>query len=241
MPRRFTAYPSAFVLERAEGGVPADPFALPAFPADEPPVEVAFVSPHAPLRSAVGDGPAEASARKHAEPDGAPDPPLPSELVAEKSSEADDGLVPQLVPRLALVGTPGVASAVEQVEARVGSWADPMPAIDPVNHAIASASAFARTRESEAVTLLLLASASAAGPVVVGVDPSGADGFGCDAAAFVGTLASVPGPLAEVEPCPADPGVAVFELEAVTGWLDVTVAGPASPPVAVADPPTVDP
>jgi hypothetical protein len=116
-----------------------------------------------------------------------------------------------------------------------------MPAIDPVNHAIASASAFARTCESEAVTLLLLASASAAGPVVVGVDPSGADELGCDAAAFVGTLASVPGPLAEVEPCAADPGVAVFELEAVTGWLDVTVAGPALPPVAVADPPTVDP
>jgi hypothetical protein len=91
MPRRFTACPSAFVLERAEGGVPADPFALPAFPAGEPPVEVALVSPHEPLRSAVGDGPAEASARKHAEPDGVPDPPFPSELFAEKSSEADDG------------------------------------------------------------------------------------------------------------------------------------------------------
>jgi hypothetical protein len=116
-----------------------------------------------------------------------------------------------------------------------------MPAIDPVNHAIASASAFARTCESEAVTLLLLASASAAGPVVVGVDPSGADGFGCDAAAFVGTLAWVPGPLAVVEPCATDPGVAVFELVAVTGWLDVIVAGPALPPVADADPPIVDP
>ena len=65
----------------------------------------------------MGDGPAEASARRHAEPDGVPDVPFPSELFAEKSSEAEDGSVPQLVPRLASVGMPGDASAVEQVEA----------------------------------------------------------------------------------------------------------------------------
>jgi hypothetical protein len=91
IPRTLAALLSTFVFARAEGDVPADPFALPAFPADEPRVGVAPVSPHEPLRSAAGDGPAEASARKHAEPDGAPDPPFPSELFAEKSSEADDG------------------------------------------------------------------------------------------------------------------------------------------------------
>jgi hypothetical protein len=189
----------------------------------------------------VGDGPAEASAKKHAEPDGVPEAPFPSELFAEKSSEADDGWVPHLVARLASVGMPGDASAVEHVEARVGSSADPMPATDPANDAVASASAFARTRESEAVTLVSLASASAAGPDVVGVDPSGAEGVGCDADALVGTVASVPGPLAEVDPFVGDPGAAVFELDAVTGSVDVSVAGPASPSVADADPPTVEP
>jgi len=189
----------------------------------------------------VGDGPAEASARRHAEPDGVPDVPFPSELFAEKSSEAEEGSVPQLVPRLTSVGMPGDASAVEHVEARVGSSADPTPGTAPANDPVASASAFTRTRESETVTSLSLASASAVGPDVVGVDPSGAEGFGCDADALVGTFASVPGPLAEVEPCAGEPGAAVFELEAVTGSLEVTVAGPALPPVADADPPTVDP
>jgi hypothetical protein len=238
MPRTFAAKLSPFVFERVVGvGLP-DPF---AFPADEPDGGVAPCSPHESLTSAVGDGPAEASARKHAEPDGVPDAPFPSELSAEKSSDADDGPVPQLVPRLASVGTPGDASAVEHVEARVGSSADPTPATDPANAAVASASAFARTCESEAVTLVLLASASTAGPDVVGVDPSGADGFGCDADPPTGTLASVPGPVAVVEPSVVDPGAAVFELEAVTGSLDATVAGPALPPVADADPPTVEP
>ena len=192
------------------------------------------------MRSAAGDGPAEASARKHAEPDGVPDAPFPSEPFAEKSSEADDGWVPQLVPRLASVGTPGDASAVEHVEARVGSSADANPATAPANAAVASPRAFPRTREFEAVTLLLLVSAFAAGPDVVGVDPSGVEGFGCDADASVGTLATVPGPLADVEPRAADPGAAVFELEAVTGSLDATVAGPALPPVPEAEPPTVE-
>jgi hypothetical protein len=237
MPRMFAANAAAFVFERVAVVAPADPF---AFPADEPAEGVALCSAHELLRSAVGDGPAEASARKHADPDGVPDAPFPSELFAEKSSEADEGSVPQLVPRLASVGTPGDASAVEHVEARVGSSADPMPAIEPANAAVASASAIARTRESEAVTLVRLVSASAAGPDVVGADPSGAEGFGCDADAPVGTVASVPGPVAEVEPCAGDPGAPVFELEAVTGSLDATVAGPASPPVADADPPTVE-
>lgn len=238
MPRMFAAKPWPLVFERVVGVALLDPF---AFPADEPAGAVAVCSPHELLTSAVGDSPAEASARKHAEPDGVPEAPFPSELFAEKSSDADDGPVPQLVPRLMSVGTPGDASAVEQVEARVGSSADPMPAIDAANAAVASASASARTRESEVVTLVLLASTSATGPDVVGVDPSGIDGFGWDADPPTGTLASVPGPVAVVEPLAVDPGVTVFELDAVTGSLDVTVAGPALPPVADADPPTVEP
>jgi hypothetical protein len=36
-------------------------------------------------------------------------------------------------------------------------------------------------------------------------------------------------------------GEAVFELDAVIGSLDTTVAGPALPPLAEADPPAVEP
>jgi hypothetical protein len=237
MPRTLPAKPSGFAFERAAGVVLADPF---AFAPDEPAGLVALCALHESLRSAAGAGPADASARKHAEPDGVPEAPFPSELLAEKSSDADDGPVPQLVPRLASVGTPGDASAVEHVDARVGSSAN-IPPNHPANAAVASASAFARMRESEAVTLVRLASASAVGPDVVGVDPSGADGFAWDADPPTGTVASVPGPLADVEPRAVDPGAPVFELEAVTGSLDATVAGPVLPPVADADPPTVEP
>jgi hypothetical protein len=100
---------------------------------------------------------------------------LPSEPFAEKSSETEDGPVPQLVPRLRSVGTPGDASAVEHVDAKVGSSTVPMPAADPANEPVTVATAFARTFESEVETLLSLASASTAGPDVVGADPSGAD------------------------------------------------------------------
>jgi hypothetical protein len=51
------------------------------------------------------------------DPDGVPAAPLPFELFEAKSSDTKDGLVPQLVPRLASVGTPGEASAVEHVDA----------------------------------------------------------------------------------------------------------------------------
>jgi hypothetical protein len=51
------------------------------------------------------------------DPDGVPAAPLLPEPFALKSSDAEDGDVPQLVPRLASVGTPGEASAVEQVDA----------------------------------------------------------------------------------------------------------------------------
>ncbi len=53
-------------------------------------------------------------------------------------------------------------------------------------------------------------------------------------------MAVVPGPLADVELLdgPLDP--LVFEVDAVIGWLDAMVAGPALPPVAEADPPAVE-
>jgi len=144
------------------------------------------------------------------------------------------------VPRLTSVGTPGDASAVEHVEAFVGSWADPIPASDPAKAARAVAIAFARTRESEVETVVRLASAFAVGPVVVGAgaDPSGADGLGCDA--VNGAVALVPGPVADVEPRDGAFGPVVFELDAVIGWLVAIVAGPALPPFAEADPPAVE-
>jgi hypothetical protein len=167
---------------------------------------------------------------------------LPPASFALKSSDAVDGWAPQLVPRLAPVGTPGEASAVEQVAAFVGSSADPIPATDPPNAALAVATASARTRESEAEMFVWLASAVAEGPDVagVGVEPSGAAGSGSDADAVVGTVALVPGAVADVEPdCPVEPSV--FEPDTVIGSLDPTVAGPALPPLAEADPPAVEP
>jgi hypothetical protein len=191
-------------------------------------------------RSLVGEGPADPFASKHAEPDGDPAAPLPSEPFAEKSSEAEDGWVPQLVPRLASVGMPGAASPVEHVDRYVGSSAEPTPATDPANEPVMVATAFALTRESEVDMDVRLASAFAAGPDVVGAEPSGVDPSGSDADAVVGTVAVVPGLAAVVEPCAGAFGLAVFELDAVIGLLDATVAGPALPPFAEAEPPRVE-
>ena len=243
MPSRAAASREAPSLEP----VAVDPLRAP-FPLSSPlPGAVEGLVPpcvvHGLLRSVVGDAPADAFAPRHVDPEGDPPPPLPSVPFAEKFSDADDGALPQLVPRLASVGTPGVASAVEQVEAYVGSSAEPIPANDPANVPVALATAFARTCPSEVDTLLRLASAFAVGPLVVGAgaDPSGAEGLGCDAEAVVGTVALVPGPVAEVEPRAGAFGAPVFELEAVIGSLDATVAGPALPPLTEADPPAVEP
>jgi hypothetical protein len=197
---------------------------------------------HGLLKSVVGDGPADAFAPRHVDPEGDPPPPL-SAPFAEKSSDADDGALPQLVPRLASVGTPGVASAVEQLEAYVGSSAEPIPVAEPPKAPVAVATAFARTCPSEVDTLLRLASALAVGPVLVGAgaDPSGAERSGCDAEAVVGTVARVPGPAAEVDPRVGAFGDPLFELDAVIGSLDATLAGPALPGVADVDPPAVEP
>jgi hypothetical protein len=131
---------------------------------------------HVLLSSVVGDGPADVFATRHVDPEGAPAAPLPSDPFAEKSSEAEDGSVPQLVPRLTSVGTPGEASAVEHVEAMVGSSAEPTPASEPANEPVTVATAFARIPESVVETLVWLASASAEGPDVVG---AGAEPSGC--------------------------------------------------------------
>ena len=198
---------------------------------------------HELVRSVVGDVPAEVFAPRHVDPEGPPPAPLLSEAFAEKSSDAEEGAVPQLVSSLASVGTPGDASVVEHVEALVGSWAEPIPAAHAPNAPVAVATVFARMRESDVETLDRLASAFAAGPDVVGAgaDPSGAEGLGCDADADVGALALVPGPLAEIQLRAGAFGAPVFELDAVIGSLDATVAGPAPPPLAEADPPAVEP
>lgn len=196
---------------------------------------------HELVKSVVGDVPADAFAPRHVDPEGPPAAPLLSAPFAEKSSDAEEGPVVQLVSRLTSVGTPGEASAVEQVEAFVGSWAEPIPAAVAPNAPVAVATAFARTRESDVETLDRLVSAFADGPDVVGDDPSGADGLGCDADAVVGTVALVPGPVVEIQLLAGALGEPVFELDAMIGSLDATVAGPALPPLAEADPPAVEP
>ena len=240
IPSRPVVLPEVRALESVEAAplcvVPARPFAM--FEAVD---EFASAGDVQLLSSSlVGDGPADAFATRHVEPDGVPAAPLPFEPFAETSSEAADGCVPQLVPRLASVGTPGDASAVEHVDAKVGSSAEPTPASEPANEPVAVATAVARIPESVALTLVWLASASAEGPDVVGsgADPSGADG--CDAAPFTGTVADVPGPVAEVEPCVGVLGPVVLELVAMIGSLDATLAGPTLPPLAEVDPPMVE-
>ncbi len=240
IPSRPVVLPEVRALESVEPAplcvVPARPFA-PFEAVDE------FASAgEAQLLSSslVGDGPADALATRHVDPDGVPAAPVPFEPFAEKSSEAADGCVPQAVPRLTSVGTPGDASAVEHVEAKVGSSAEPTPASEPANEPVTVATAVARISESVALTLVWLASASTVGPDVVaaGTDPSGADG--CDADPLTGTPADVPGPVAVVEPCVGVLGPVVLELVAVIGSLDATVAGPALPPLAEVDPPMVE-
>jgi hypothetical protein len=83
IPRSLAAKPSGFAFEGVAGLVFADRF---AFPEDEPADEAALCWLHGPLRSAVGFGPTEASARTHDEPEGVPEVPLPSELLAASGS-----------------------------------------------------------------------------------------------------------------------------------------------------------
>ena len=200
-------------------------------------------SPQAALIWPVAGTPAEVPARRHADPEGVPAALLPPTPATEKSSDAVDGPLPHIVPTLASVGTPGDASAVLHVDAKVGSSNDPRPLADPAKAPVAMARIRALIRESDVETLLWLASALAAGPVVVadGTARSGAVVLGCAGDTFAGALAVVPGPLAEVDPAAVPLGVPLVELEAVTGSLDATVAGPTVPPSTDADPPAVEP
>jgi len=81
--------------------------------------------PHELPRPAEGVVPTDALAVEQEDAAGVPAAPLPLAVFAAESSETVDGVPPHAVPRLAVVGTPGAASAVVHVDALVGSCADP--------------------------------------------------------------------------------------------------------------------
>jgi hypothetical protein len=84
IPSKPRAWPDAVALDPVEAAL--------SFPVLDPVGELAIpCAVHVVLRSLVGVGPADALARKHADPEGVPAAPLPSEPFAEKSSEAEDG------------------------------------------------------------------------------------------------------------------------------------------------------
>lgn len=84
MPSRALAWSDEVALESVE--------AARSFPIFDPVGEPATLClVHVVLNSLVGDAPADASARRHADPDGVPAAPLPSEPFAKKSSDAEDG------------------------------------------------------------------------------------------------------------------------------------------------------
>jgi hypothetical protein len=231
----FALSPSALALRVVAADAAASPvLPVPAFVSVEAsPVEGvdALGEAHADARSADGETPADACADRQDELGGVPLAPFPSAPLAEKSSDALVGSAPHAVPRPTSVGTAGDASAVVQVDAFVGSCAEPTPSADAPNDPAAVEMIVARTRESDVDTVVRLASASAHGPLVVvaGTLPLGGDGSGSAVEAPTGALALVP--LAVVDPpdCPAGPAVVV--LDAAFGSLDEMPAGPASPPL----------
>jgi hypothetical protein len=174
----------------------------------------------------------------HDEADGVPAAPLPLAPFAAESSDTLVGASPHAVPRLAVVGVPGDTPAVEQVDAFVGSCADPKSPADAPAAPVARDRSVARTPESVVVMLDRLASASAVGPLVCG---AGALPFGADGLVVVevvaGALALVPGALAVVDPRDAPLGAGAAPVVTVAGSLDEMTAGPTLPPLAVAVPP----
>jgi len=98
----------------------------PAFTPESPDDGVALVVvPHELPSPAEGVVPADALAVEHDDADGVPPAACLFALFAAESSETVDGVPPHAVPRLAFAGTPGSAAAVVQVEAFVGSCAEP--------------------------------------------------------------------------------------------------------------------
>jgi hypothetical protein len=174
----------------------------------------------------------------HDEADGVPAAPLPLAPFAAESSDTLVGASPHAVPRLAVVGVPGDTPAVEQVDAFVGSCADPKSPADAPAAPRALDRNVARTPESVVVMLVRLASASAVGWLACGVGalPLGADGF-VVVEVVAGALALVPGALAVVDPRDMPLGSGAAPLETVAGSLDEMTAGPRAPPLAVAVPP----
>jgi hypothetical protein len=217
---------------------PPDPLALkPVLPGTIDGVEL-LEDAHDEPSPVEGEAPAEASAVRHDEAEGEPAPPFPLALLAAESSETVDGVPPHAVPRLAFVGTPGDASAVLQVDAFVGSCAEPKPGANAPAAPVARDRIVARTRPSDVERFERLVSASAVGPVVsgAGVLPSGADGL-VVVVVVAGALAVVPGALAVVDALDAPLGCGAVPLDAITGSLDEMTAGPSEPPLAVAVPP----
>src|SRR5258708_10214213 len=108
------------------------------------PVEVAGAA-RASAMPADGATPADAVAERQEELEGVPLAPYPPAPVAAKSSDALVGSPPQAVPRLTFVGAPGVASAVVQIDANVGSCAEPTPSAHAPNAPVALEMMAART------------------------------------------------------------------------------------------------
>jgi hypothetical protein len=98
---------------------------------------------HAVLSWPEAGTPPDAPATRQEEAEGFPLAPP-----AEACSDAVDGALPHIVPRLALDGTPGDASALVHVDALLGSSAATSPAEAP-NAPRAVDRFVARTREPE--------------------------------------------------------------------------------------------
>jgi len=194
--------------------------------------------PHDESSPPDGETPADALAVKQDDADGVP-APFPPALFAAESSETVDGVPPpHALLRLTFVGAPGAASAFKHVDAFVGSWADPRSPADAPAAPVAREMIVACTPESDVQTRVWLVSALAVGPLVCGAGAPvpGAAGLVVVVVA-TGALALVPGALAVVDELDVPFGCGAVPLEAVTGSLDETAAGPTVPPLAVAVPP----
>ena len=193
--------------------------------------------PHADSSPPEGETPADALAVMQDDAEGVPAPFPPALFAAESSETVDGAPPPHALLRLAFVGAPGDASAFVQVEAFVGSCAEPRSPADAPAAPVAREMIVACAPESDVQTLVWLVSPSAVGPLVCGAGaplPGAAGSVVVVAAA--GALALVPGPLAVVDELDPPFGCGVVPLEAVTGSLDETAAGPTFPPLAVAVP-----
>jgi hypothetical protein len=240
IPSRPVVLPAVRALESVEAAplcvVPARPFAM-FEGVDEfaSAGEVQLLS-----SSLVGDGPADALATRHVDPDGVPAAPLPFEPFAEKSSEAADGCVPQLVPRAHVRGHAG-----RRLRGRAGRGKGRVfRGPDACERAGERASRGRNRGRSDPGV-----GGSDARLARVGIRRRSRRRRFRHRSIRCGWLRcrSVhryrrrrARPVAEVDPFVGVLGPVVLELVAVTGSLDATVAGPALPPLAEVDPPMVE-